>query len=47
MRKETEQKFQACWPEWFRDLYGDFTQTSLHFGFQHRCRFQLMRRIRG
>jgi hypothetical protein len=36
MRKELEQKFQTRWPEWFRDLYGDVTQTCLHFGFQHR-----------
>ena len=35
MRKELEQKFQTRWPEWFRDLYGDVTQTCLHFGFQH------------
>jgi hypothetical protein len=36
MRKDLEQKFQERWPEWFRDLYGDVTQTCLHFGFQHR-----------
>jgi hypothetical protein len=36
MRKELEQKFQTRCPEWFRDLYGDITQTCLHFGFQHR-----------
>jgi hypothetical protein len=36
MRKELEQKFATRWPEWFRDLYGDITQTCLHFGFEHR-----------
>jgi hypothetical protein len=36
MRKELEQMFQTRWPDWFRDLYGDITQTCLHFGFQHR-----------
>jgi hypothetical protein len=36
MRKELEQRFATRWPEWFCDLYGDITQTCLHFGFQHR-----------
>jgi hypothetical protein len=46
MRKELEQKFQTRWPEWFRDLYGDVTQTCLHFGFQHRDRwFDLVWRL--
>jgi hypothetical protein len=36
MRKELEQRFATRWPEWFRDLYGDVTQTCLHFGFEHR-----------
>jgi hypothetical protein len=36
MRKDLERKFQERWPEWFRDLYGDITQTCLHFGFEHR-----------
>jgi hypothetical protein len=36
MRKELEQQFATRWPAWFRDLYGDVTETCLHFGFQHR-----------